>query len=148
MPAEALGVSGVLAAVTTGIVLGWKAPYISTASMRLQGYAVWEILTFLLNALLFVLIGLQLPLILDGLSGQPVGELLWWCVAVSLVVIVTRLIWSQTAVFVIRALDRRESQRERRSTWQSRMIIGWCGMRGRSRWPPRSPSRPTSRSAT
>ena len=130
VPAEALGVSGVLAAVTTGIVLGWKAPYISTASMRLQGYAVWEILTFLLNALLFVLIGLQLPLILDGLSGQPAGELLWWCVAISLVVIVTRLIWSQTAVFVIRALDRRESQRRRRSTWQSRMIISWCGMRG------------------
>jgi Na+/H+ antiporter len=130
VPAEALGVSGVLAAVTTGIVLGWKAPYISTASMRLQGYAVWEILTFLLNALLFVLIGLQLPLILDGLSGQPAGELLWWCVAVSLVVIVTRLLWSQSAVFVIRALDRRAVQRERRSTWQSRMIISWCGMRG------------------
>ena len=130
VPAEALDVSGVLAAVTTGIVLGWKAPYISSASMRLQGYAVWEILTFLLNALLFVLIGLQLPMILDGLSGQPPGQLLWWCVAVSLVVIVTRLIWSQTTVFVIRALDRRESQRERRSTWQSRMIISWCGMRG------------------
>jgi CPA1 family monovalent cation:H+ antiporter len=130
VPAEALHVSGVLAAVTTGIVLGWKAPYISTASMRLQGYAVWEILTFLLNALLFVLIGLQLPIIIDGLSGMPAGDVLWWCVAVSLVVIVTRLIWSQSVVFVIRALDRRESQRMRRSTWQSRMIISWCGMRG------------------
>jgi CPA1 family monovalent cation:H+ antiporter len=130
VPAEALDLSGVLAAVTTGIVLGWKAPYISTASMRLQGFAVWEILTFLLNALLFVLIGLQLPLILDGLSGMPAGEVLWWCVAVSLVVIVTRLIWSQSVVFVVRALDRRESQRMRRSTWQSRMIISWCGMRG------------------
>jgi monovalent cation/hydrogen antiporter len=130
VPAEAVGASGVLAAVTTGIVLGWRAPEISTASMRLQGYAVWEILTFLLNALLFVLIGLQLPLILDGLSGMPPGELLWWCVAVSLVVIVTRVIWSQSAVFVLRAIDRRESQRERRSTWQSRMIISWCGMRG------------------
>jgi Na+/H+ antiporter len=130
VPAEALHVSGVLAAVTTGIVVGWKAPYISTASMRLQGYAVWEILTFLLNALLFVLIGLQLPMILDGLSGQPAGELLWWCVAISLVVISTRLIWSQTVVFVIRALDRREVQRRRRSTWQSRMVIGWSGMRG------------------
>jgi CPA1 family monovalent cation:H+ antiporter len=130
VPAEALHVSGVLAAVTTGIVLGWKAPYISTASMRLQGYAVWEILTFLLNALLFVLIGLQLPIIIDGLSGMPAGEVLWWCVAVSLAVIVTRLIWSQSVVFVVRALDRRESQRMRRSTWQSRMIISWCGMRG------------------
>ena len=73
VPAEALGVSGVLAAVTTGIVLGWKAPYISTASMRLQGYAVWEILTFLLNALLFVLIGLQLPLD-RGRALRPAGR--------------------------------------------------------------------------
>jgi Na+/H+ antiporter len=130
VPAEALHVSGVLAAVTVGLVLGWKAPEISTASMRLQGYAVWEIVTFLLNALLFVLIGLQLPLILDGLSGQPAGELLWWCVAISLVVILTRLIWSQTAVFVVRALDRREAQRLRRSSWQNRAIIAWAGMRG------------------
>ena len=130
VPAEALDVSGVLAAVTVGLVLGWSAPRISTASMRLQGYAVWEIVTFLLNALLFVLIGLQLPLILDGLSGQPAGELLWWCVAVSLVVIVTRLVWSQTAVYVVRALDRREAQRMRRSSWQNRTIIAWAGMRG------------------
>jgi monovalent cation/hydrogen antiporter len=130
VPAEALHVSGVLAAVTVGIVLGWKAPEISTASMRLQGYAVWEILTFLLNALLFVLIGLQLPLILEELSGRPPGELLWWCIAISLVVIVTRLLWSETLVFVIRALDRRPQLLPRRSTWRSRMIIGWSGMRG------------------
>jgi monovalent cation/hydrogen antiporter len=130
VPAEALDMSGVLAAVTVGIVLGWNAPYISTASMRLQGYAVWEILTFLLNALLFVLIGLQLPLILDALAGQPAGELLWWCVAISLVVLVTRLIWSHAAAFLIRAIDRREAQRMRRSSWQSRTIVGWSGMRG------------------
>ena len=130
VPAEALDVSGVLAAVTVGIVVGWKAPEISTASMRLQGYAVWEILTFLLNALLFVLIGLQLPLILDELSGEPPGELLWWCVAISLVVIGVRLLWTQTTVFVIRALDRRPELIPRRTTWQFRMIGGWSGMRG------------------
>ena len=61
VPAEELGCSGVLAVVTAGIYIGWQAPEISTASMRLTGYAVWEVLTFLLNALLFVLIGLQLP---------------------------------------------------------------------------------------
>ena len=71
LPAEARWTCpGVLAAVTIGIVLGWKAPEISTASMRLQGYAVWEIITFLLNALLFVLIGLQLPTILEGLDDE------------------------------------------------------------------------------
>jgi monovalent cation/hydrogen antiporter len=130
VPAEAVGASGVLAAVTTGIVLGWMAPEISTASMRLQGYAVWEIVTFLLNALLFVLIGLQLPLILEGLEGQPVGELVWWCVAISLVVILVRLLWVQLLVFVVRTLDRRPELVPHRTTWQMRTVGGWTGMRG------------------
>jgi monovalent cation/hydrogen antiporter len=130
LPAEALHVSGVLAAVTSGIVLGWRAPRISTARMRIQGYAVWETLVFLLNALLFVLIGLQLPSILDGLNARPAGELLLWAVAVSAAVILTRLVWGHTVVFLIRALDRRESQRARRGSWQSRTVIAWSGMRG------------------
>jgi monovalent cation/hydrogen antiporter len=130
IPAEAIDASGVLAAVTVGIVLGWRAPEISTASMRLQGYAVWEILTFLLNALLFVLIGLQLPLILDELSGEPAGQLLLWCVVISLVVIGTRVFWGQMIVFPIRILDRRQELVPRRTTWQFRMIGAWSGMRG------------------
>jgi monovalent cation/hydrogen antiporter len=130
VPAEALHVSGVLAAVTAGIVLGWRAPLISSARMRIQGYAVWETLVFLLNALLFVLIGLQLPTILDGLSGSPAGELLLWAVAVSAAVILTRIVWVHTVVFLVRALDRRESQRTLRSSWQSRTVISWAGMRG------------------
>ena len=130
-------------------MLGWKAPEISTASMRLQGYAVWEILTFLLNALLFVLIGLQLPLILDGLSGQPAGELLWWCVAISLVVIVTRLIWGQTVVFLIRrARPPRRSARAPLDVAEPDDHRAGRACAARSRWPPRSRSRPTSRSAT
>ena len=130
LPAEAVGASGVLAAVTTGIVLGWRAPRISTASMRLQGYSMWEILVFLLNALLFVLIGLQLPLILDELSGEPVGTLLVQAAAVSLAVILTRIAWSFTMPYVIRALDRRQSQVARRVGWRPRMISAWSGMRG------------------
>jgi CPA1 family monovalent cation:H+ antiporter len=130
VPAEAAGASGVLAAVTTGIVLGWRAPQISTASMRLQGFAVWEILVFLLNALLFVLIGLQLPLILDGLSGEPAGTLLFYAVAVSLAVILTRLAWVHVLVWVIRGLDRRRSQVARRGDWRARTLVGWSGMRG------------------
>ena len=149
VPAEALELSGVLAAVTTGIVLGWKAPEISTASMRLQGYAVWEILVFLLNALLFVLIGLQLPMILDGLAGQPAGELLWWCVAISLVVIVTRLVWGLTVPFVIRALDRRESPGRAPvdvAEPHDHRLVPACADPSRS--PRRSRSSRTSRSAT
>jgi CPA1 family monovalent cation:H+ antiporter len=130
LPAEALHVSGVLGAVTTGIVLGWKAPEISTASMRLTGYAVWEIVTFLLNALLFVLIGLQLPTILDALSDTPATTLLGWAAAVSAAVILTRLAFSEVFTHFIRLVDRRQVQRERRASWRMRLVGGWCGMRG------------------
>ena len=130
LPAEALDASGVLAAVTCGIYLGWQAPRISTAQMRLQGYAVWDTLVFLLNALLFVLIGLQLPVVLDGLSEFEPLTLIGYAAAVSAAVILTRLIWQHTVVYVIRALDRRPQQRARRSNWRNRTIVGWAGMRG------------------
>jgi len=130
LPAEALDVSGVLAAVTVGIVLGWAAPQISTASMRLTGYAVWEIIMFLLNALLFVLIGLQLPTILEGLQDESAATLLGWAAAISLTVIATRFVFAQLFTWFIRFVDRREVQRARRSTWRIRVINAWCGMRG------------------
>ena len=130
LPAEALHASGVLAAVTTGIVVGWKAPRISSASMRLQGFAVWQTLVFMLNALLFVLIGLQLPLILDGLSGQTTMTLIGQAAAISVTVTLTRIVWLNSVVFVVRALDRRPQQRDRRTDWRLRLISGWSGMRG------------------
>ena len=61
IPAEEIGVSGVLAAVTVGLVVGYKSPALSTPASRLRGYGFWEVLVFLLNAVLFVLVGLQLP---------------------------------------------------------------------------------------
>jgi Na+/H+ antiporter len=130
LPAERAGCSGVLAAVACGVYIGWRAPAISSARQRLQGYGMWEILTFLLNALLFVLIGLQLRGILDNLSGRPVGELAWQAVAVSAAVILTRIAWLQVTPFVIRALDRRASQVQRRAGWRPRLVLGWSGMRG------------------
>jgi NhaP-type Na+/H+ or K+/H+ antiporter len=103
---------------------------ISTASMRLTGYAVWEIVTFLLNALLFVLIGLQLPTILEGLQDESAGTLLGWAAAVSATVILTRLAFTELFTRFIRFVDRRQVQRERRAPWRMRLIGGWCGMRG------------------
>jgi Na+/H+ antiporter len=130
IPAEELGASGVLAAVTVGVVVGWHAPRISTASMRLQGYAVWETLVFLVNALLFVLIGLQLRLIIDSLSGASPATLLAQAAVVSLAVILTRIAWQFTVPYVIWALDRRPAQRGRRTAWRERMIVAWSGLRG------------------
>jgi monovalent cation/hydrogen antiporter len=130
LPAEELGLSGVVAAVTVGIYMGWHTPELTTPLMRIQGVSVWEVLTFLLNAVLFLLVGLQLPGVIGELSGESTGELIGWAAAVSAAVIAIRFLWMFTATSVVRGLDRRESQRARRSTWQQRVIIGWSGMRG------------------
>ena len=130
VPAEHLHVSAVLAAVTVGIYLGWQAPRIASPTTRLQGFGMWELLVFLMNAFLFVLIGLQLPAVLDALDGTMWSSLLGYAVAVSAAVVMTRLVWQHTTVFVVRALDRRAQQRARRSSWQMRTVVGWAGMRG------------------
>jgi monovalent cation/hydrogen antiporter len=130
LPAEELGVSGVLAAVTAGIYLGWLAPRIATAQMRMQGFAVWELIVFLLNAMLFVLIGLQLPSILDAVSGIDVPTLAGYALATIAVVVATRFAWVFTVPYLVRALDRRPSQVERRVGAASRTVVGWAGMRG------------------
>jgi CPA1 family monovalent cation:H+ antiporter len=130
VPADALGLSGVLAAVTAGIYLGWLAPELITPETRLQSTAVWEILVFLLNATLFILIGLQLPVIMEGLDAYTMGEVLGYAALVCATVIGTRFVFSFTMPYVIRALDRRPSQRERRIGARPRIVSAWAGMRG------------------
>jgi Na+/H+ antiporter len=130
LPAEELGASGVIAAVTVGVYMGWHTPQLTTPTMRIQGISVWEILTFLLNAVLFLLVGLQLPRVIEDITGYSAGELIVWGLLISLVVIVVRLLWGFTVTYVIRAIDRRAIQRSRRASWQERLVVGWAGMRG------------------
>jgi CPA1 family monovalent cation:H+ antiporter len=130
VPAEELELSGVLAAVTAGLYIGRVSPEISSAGMRIRGFSAWEVLTFLLNATLFLLIGLQLNTILDGLSGYSTGELLGYAALIAGTVIVMRIVWSFTMPYVVRALDRRPSQRARRAPAAFRMVSAWSGMRG------------------
>jgi monovalent cation/hydrogen antiporter len=130
VPADELGLSGVLAAVSAGVYLGWRAPELISAETRLQATAVWEILTFLLNATLFILIGLQLPVILDGLDAYTTGELVGYSALVCATVIATRFLFAFTMPYVVRAVDRRASQRERRVGPRQRIVSSWAGMRG------------------
>jgi monovalent cation/hydrogen antiporter len=130
VPADQLGVSGVLAVVACGLVLGFRAPEIASPESRMQGFAMWSILTFLLNATLFILIGLQLPTIVDGLASRPAGEVIGYAAAVCAAVIAMRFIWTNTITVIIRTLDRRPSQLARRSTWRVRVVSSWSGMRG------------------
>ncbi len=130
LPAEEIGASGILAAVTAGIYLGWRAPELISPTTRLQGFAVWEVLVFLLNATLFVLIGLQLPVVLDALADRGTVETLGYGAMIAATVTLTRFIWVFTTPYVIRALDRRPQQRERRVGPKPRIAVAWSGMRG------------------
>jgi CPA1 family monovalent cation:H+ antiporter len=130
IPAEELGLSGVLAAVTCGLYLGWRAPEIASARTRLEGFALWSILIFLLNAILFILIGLQLPVVMDGLEGRGAAEALGYAGLVCATVIGMRFLWLFTMPYLIRMLDRRPQQRERRVDARQRIVVGWSGLRG------------------
>jgi Na+/H+ antiporter len=130
LPADELGLSGVLAAVAAGIYLGWRAPELISPSTRIQAFGTWEVLGFLVNAVLFMLIGLQLPVIVDGLAGRPWLEPVGYAALVVATVIGTRFLWLFTVPYVIRALDRRPQQRLRRVGVRPRIVVGWSGMRG------------------
>jgi monovalent cation/hydrogen antiporter len=130
LPADELGLSGILAAVAAGLYVGWHAPTIASPEVRLQGFGFWEILTFLLNAGLFVLIGLQIGPILDELSGESLVEAAGYAAVISAIVIATRFLWAFTTPYLLRAVDRRPSQRERRVGARERVVVAWSGMRG------------------
>jgi Na+/H+ antiporter len=128
IPASAAEASGVLAAVTAGIYLGWRTPELTSVQTRLQGTAVWEILVFVINALLFALIGLQLSQILDALSGRSAGELLLYAGLVTGTVVAVRLIWLQ--LFAEVRLFRPPDVRDMPPPLSHRILLGWSGMRG------------------
>jgi CPA1 family monovalent cation:H+ antiporter len=130
IPANAAEASGVLATVTAGIYLGWRTPELTSVQTRLQGIAVWEILVFVLNALLFALVGLQLSSILDALTGFSAGELIWYGLLVTGTVVLTRLVWVPVFTYVPQWIFRRLGERAPAPPFSQSMVISWSGMRG------------------
>jgi monovalent cation/hydrogen antiporter len=128
LPAAALGVSGVLAAVTIGVYMGWYTPELTTVNTRLSGNAFWELLVFLVNALLFAFVGLQLHDIASRLpiTWDLIRDSLW----ISLAVIGIRLVWAPIITYVPRFLFKRIRERDPYPPWQWPVIVAWAGVRG------------------
>jgi CPA1 family monovalent cation:H+ antiporter len=126
LPAERLGVSGVLAAVTAGLLIGRQA-HMTSAGTRLRRYAFWEVLVFLLNSTLFLLIGLAFPDILDELGKTPSIELVWQATVLAGSVVALRLAWMFLVPRVVSAL---EPVRTGRPSVGELVVLGWSGMRG------------------
>jgi monovalent cation/hydrogen antiporter len=130
LPAAALHVSGVLAVVTTGLYLSWYDPRISTAQIRLQASGTWEMLTFLLNGLLFILIGLQLRTIIKPLFAEYSWSIIQGCALVSAAVILVRIAWVFTSAYLPQLFGRERQSPETFSPRQNAMLLSWAGIRG------------------
>ncbi|GAB3961096.1 Na+/H+ antiporter [Spirosoma harenae] len=128
--AENFHLSGVLAVVTTGLFLSARTSTLFSYHSRLQTNSVWEIVVFLLNGLVFILIGLQLPMIVSNLNGYTLPQAVNYGLLISLVAIICRLAWVFPGAYLPRWLSAGIRQREVRPTWQQIAIIGWAGMRG------------------
>jgi len=123
-------ISGVLAVAAAGIYTGRRSSEMLSATTRIQAFAVWEVLLFVLNGLVFILIGLQLPAIRAGLDGQSVGELVGIAVLISVALIVLRFVWVFPATYLPRFLSRRIRTSDPYPGWRNVLVIAWTGMRG------------------
>ena len=124
---ERLHVSGILAVVIAGMVYGWYAPRILRGRMRLQALPVWETVVFVLNGVLFMLIGLQLPLVVGSLPLSSMAQAAKLAVLVLAAIVLVRFVWMFGSSYLPRLLSRtfrHETQ------WQHTAVIAWTGMRG------------------
>jgi len=130
IPAEELGVSGVLAAVAGGIYLGRHAPRHMSSEVRVAGQAAWQVLLFLINGAVFILIGVQLPGVLEGLDRWSTGQLAGLALAIATTTIVARVVWVFPATYLPRRLSARIRERDPSPPPRYVFLVSWAGMRG------------------
>ncbi|MBV9318881.1 MAG: Na+/H+ antiporter, partial [Mycobacterium sp.] len=130
--AETIHCSGVVAVLVAALVLTYVGPRVIRARSRLQSFAFWDISTFLINGSLWVFVGVQLPHAVRGIYDVHggLGHAAWLALAVTGVVIATRIAWTEMTTVLLRTVDRRAVQRSRRVAWRQRTVSSWVGFRG------------------
>jgi Na+/H+ antiporter len=127
--AEQFHFSGVLAVVTSGLYLSFRSGQIFTHQSRIIAYSAWQVVSYILNGLIFVLIGLQLRSIINSIEEYSSKELLLYGAVVSFVVIIVRFIWVVPAAMLPRVLSKRIRETESFDP-RNMVVFGWAGMRG------------------
>jgi Na+/H+ antiporter len=130
LPADFVGASGVLAAVAAGLYIGRRSPVVISPATRLQADTIWDLGSFLINGLIFILIGLQLHPIFTALDKQPLPRLFGEAALVSVAVIALRLAWVYPAGALARLLSRGAKKGVPQLSRAELSVIGWTGMRG------------------
>jgi CPA1 family monovalent cation:H+ antiporter len=130
MGAEAFHFSGVMAVVSGGLFLSFRSHEILNYNARMQAVSVWKTVAFVLNGIVFILIGLELPEITEGLGDYSLGEAIRYGVIISLVAILIRMIWMFPATFIPRWLFKSIRTRENNPGWKAPLVMSLAGMRG------------------
>ncbi len=128
--AEQIHVSGVLAVVVCGLFLSQRSSKIFKHESRIQAWATWDTVTFILNGIIFILIGLQLPHVLANIKEHSFTTLLWYGSIISVATIVARIIWVFPAAYIPRWISKRVRNKEPRPPISNVAIVAWSGMRG------------------
>ena len=139
LSAEKFHVSGVLSVVCAGLMLTWRAPEIFSYQTRMRTGVVWDTIIFLLNGVVFILIGLQLPDIMNEIKGYSIMNLLGYGLLISLVTIIVRIVWVIFGVYSQKIFSFKnkstitpdgESKTEDEIQWKNVLIVAWTGTRG------------------
>jgi monovalent cation/hydrogen antiporter len=131
LTADRLRASGVLAVVGCGLYLSRRSSGFFSPGVRLQAWAVWDALDFILNGLVFVLIGLQLPYVLAGIHDYSRGTLILYGALFSGLVIALRLLWNFPGAYVAHWIRTRLLHQKRKMpSWRAILVVAWTGMRG------------------
>jgi Na+/H+ antiporter len=130
LTAEQFHASGVLAVVVTGVFLSPRSSEVFNHQARLQAYFVWDTVMFILNGLIFILIGLQLPHIVSNVGPGSLGPMLKYGAIISITTIILRIIWVFPAAMIPRLLFKSIRQEEPNYSPRFTTIIAWSGMRG------------------
>src|SRR6266853_2395664 len=126
---EMLHVSGILAVVIAGIYYGWRAPRVLSGRMRLQALPVWEMVTFILNGILFILIGLQLPQVMNALAPGMATRVAWLAIVFVGELVMVRFVWVFGASYLPRLLSP-TFRGKNPAPWKHTALVAWTGMRG------------------
>lgn len=130
MAAEALHWSGVLAVVAGGLFMSFRAHDYLKYNTRMRTHEVWQTVVFLLNGFVFILIGMELPVVIEGMQQASLSTAIRYALLISLMVVVIRLVLVYLSMFVPRWVNLRIRTQEKSPGLKLPFVIGWAGMRG------------------
>jgi CPA1 family monovalent cation:H+ antiporter len=128
--ADHAGLSAVLAVVACGLLLSRKSSEFLSQKARIQAIATWDTVVFILNGVIFILIGLQLPHVLEAIKDISLGSLVGYGILISIAVILVRILWVYPGAYIPRWISREIREKETSTNIRSVTVVAWSGIRG------------------